>query len=56
MGMKKFFRTTFDISAKDKETIYFSAGKVGFQVEVSPDDIKKVIRFEYADISAERIE
>ena len=51
IGMKKFFRTTFDASAKNFETICFSAGRIGRQVELSPDDLAKVIRFGYADIT-----
>lgn len=51
IGMKKFFRTTLDKSAENHATIYFSAGKVGYQVELSPDDLAKVIRFKYADIT-----
>lgn len=51
IGMKKFFRTTLDVSAKDYQTIFFSAGRVGYQVEVAPDDLAKVIRYEYADIT-----
>ena len=51
IGMKKFFRTTFDITAKDFETICFSAGRIGRQVEMSPDELAKVIRFGYADIT-----
>lgn len=39
IGMKKLFATTIDISAQDKETICFSAGKIGYQVEVSPKDL-----------------
>ena len=54
IGMKKFFKTTFDISAKDKDTICFSAGRIGYQVELSPSDLPKVIRFQYADIAAGR--
>ena len=53
IGMKKFFTTCIDISAEDKETICFSAGKIGFQVEVSPKDISKAIRFTFADVTAE---
>ncbi len=53
IGMKKFFRTTLDISAKDYPTIFFSAGRVGYQVEVAPDDLAKVIRYEYADITVD---
>lgn len=50
IGMKKFFKTTIHETAKDFETIYFSAGKVGYQVEVNPSDLGKVIRFEYANL------
>lgn len=51
IGMKKFFSTTMDCSAATMETIFFSAGKVGYQVEVKPEDLKKMIRFEYAEIT-----
>ena len=50
IGMKKFFRTTIDETAKGFDTFFFSGGKVGFQVEVNPKDLEKVIRFEYADV------
>lgn len=48
VGMKKQYRTYFDISAKDKETIMVSAGKIGYQVELNPDDLVKVSCGEYA--------
>lgn len=51
IGMKKFFTTTIDKSAERFDTIIFSAGKVGYQVEVNPADISKVIRFQYADVT-----
>ena len=51
IGMKKFFRTTIDKSAEEFETIMFSGGKIGYQVEVSPEDLNKVIRYEFADIT-----
>ncbi len=51
VGMKKFFRTTIHESARELESIFFSAGKIGYQVEVAPEELKKVIRFEYADLS-----
>ena len=50
IGMKKFFQTTIDITAKDCETIIFSGGKIGYQVELKLEDLKKVIRFELYDI------
>jgi len=53
VGMKKYFPTFIHITAKDFDKIFVSGGKVGFQVELSPDDLSKVIRFEYADIVVE---
>ena len=50
IGMKKFFPTTFHKTAEDFETIMFSAGKIGHQVEVKLSDIDKVIRYKIADI------
>lgn len=50
IGMKKFFITTIDESAEDWDTIIFSAGKIGYQVEVSLENLSKVIRYELKDI------
>jgi len=50
IGMKKFFPTCVHESAKDQKTIFFSAGKVGFQVEMAPRDLEKMIRLRYADL------
>ena len=49
--MKKQFVTTIDQSAEQFESIIFSAGKIGYQVEVSLEDLGKVIRFQLADIT-----
>lgn len=51
IGMKKFFKTVIDESAGNFNTIIFSAGKIGYQVEVSLNELEKVIRFELNDIS-----
>ncbi len=53
IGMKKAFRTVIDKSAESQETIIFSAGKIGYQVEVSLPHLEKVLRFSLADITAE---
>ncbi len=53
IGMKKFFRTTIHESVLECETFCFSAGKIGFQVEVSPGDLAKVIRYGTADLVAD---
>lgn len=51
IGMKKFFRTTLDESAKELDTIFISGGKVGYQVQLKPEDLAKVIKYEFADIT-----
>lgn len=51
IGMKKFFKTTFHSTAKNFETIFFSAGKIGAQIEISLDELSKVICYETADIT-----
>lgn len=51
IGMKKSFTTTIDASAAAYPTIIFSAGKIGYQVELSLDDLRKVISFQLDDIS-----
>lgn len=43
IGMKKQFTTTLDSSASDFKTILFSAGKRGYSVELSPEDLALVL-------------
>lgn len=50
IGMKKEFVTTIDSSAENFATIYFSGGKIGYQVEVSLSELRKVLDFQLADI------
>lgn len=52
IGMKKQFKTVIDASAAGFDTIIFSGGKIGYQVETSLDELKKVLRFELADLVA----
>ena len=51
IGMKKFFTTTFDQSASTQPDIIFSAGKIGYQVQLSLNDLSKLIRFGLADLT-----
>ena len=51
IGMKKQFVTTVDASARNFDRIMFSAGKIGYQVEVSLEDLKKVLTFQLQDIT-----
>lgn len=50
IGMKKYFETTIHKTAMEYDTIMFSGGKIGFQVELPLEDLKKVIKINVADI------
>lgn len=50
IGMKKPFKTVIHTTASEYETILFSGGKVGYQVEVAPKDLAKVIRYTFRDV------
>lgn len=51
IGMKKMFTTVIDKSAEDLDTIIVSGGKIGYQVELSPDNLKKIVNFELENIT-----
>ena len=51
IGMKKQFITTVDKNAENYEKIIFSAGKIGYQVELALEDLKKVIHFQVAEVA-----
>ena len=51
IGMKKQFVTVFDQSADEFENIFFSAGKIGYQVKVNPQAVKKIVPYLFADIT-----
>ena len=53
VGMKKRFPTVFHESCLERETICVSAGKVGFQVEVSPRALIALVDGMTADVTAE---
>jgi len=48
--MKKQFKTVINTTAQNFEKIIFSAGKIGYQVEMSLENLQKVINFTLADI------
>ncbi len=50
IGMKKFFKTVINSSAQNFDKIYFSGGKIGYQVGVRVEDIGKIIRVEYGEV------
>ncbi len=50
IGMKKAFRTLIHRTAEQFDTILFSAGKIGCQVECSLADLRRAIPVESADL------
>ena len=51
IGMKKLFKTTIDTSCENLNTIIFSAGKIGCQVELSLQELEKAVPFQTADLA-----
>ncbi len=54
IGMKKQFKTIIDISSLNKNIIFISGGKIGYQIEIKLNDLKQVINFELQDITKEK--
>ena len=51
IGMKKLFPTVVDETVELCETMIFSAGKIGYQVEMVPGDLKQVVPYSVADVT-----
>lgn len=51
LGMKKLFTTVIDISAQNIPYIIFSAGKIGYQIQTTPQLLKQVIDYKLFDIT-----
>lgn len=51
VGMKKPFRTVVHETAQTCPTFCVSAGKIGYQVEIAPEDLRRIVNFTYADIA-----
>ncbi len=51
IGMKKPFRTVIDASAAAFESIIFSGGRIGLQVELELSELAKLVRFELAEVT-----
>lgn len=50
IGMKKNFPTFINETAKDFSTIIFSAGKIGFQIDLSLSELGKIVNYRLEDI------
>lgn len=50
LGQKKRLKTIIDSSSKNYSTVYVSAGRRGLEIELSPDDLKKLSNGVLTDI------
>lgn len=50
VGMKKQYPTVIDVSAEPLDRFLVSAGKIGFQVELKPTDLKNLIGGSFGDL------
>jgi Cys-tRNA(Pro)/Cys-tRNA(Cys) deacylase len=53
IGMKKPYRTVVSDTARDLERIHVSAGRLGCQLELRPDDLCRATNAAYGDILME---
>lgn len=53
IGMKKFFSTTVHETAILYDTIIFSGGKIGYQIELPLESLQQVIPLQMADVVKE---
>ena len=51
VGMKKLFSTCIDASAQLLETMIVSGGKIGIQIELKVDDLVKVTRAQFGEVT-----
>lgn len=51
IGMKKPFPTAVDETVELCDTVIFSAGKIGYQVEMTPADLQRAISCTLADLT-----
>ena len=54
LAMKKSFKTFFHESAKNFDSIIFSGGKIGSQIEANAEDVVKAINAEFENIIVEK--
>ena len=54
LGMKKQFVTVIDESVLSLPTFLFSAGRIGVQIETSPEGLARALRYTTADLVKDR--
>ena len=50
IGMKKLFQTFLNDTAENFSTIFVSGGKIGYQLELSPEDLGKAVPLTFQDL------
>ncbi len=50
LAMKKLFKTFIDVSIMKEESIYFSGGKIGYQIHMSSKDLINSMNMVIADL------
>ncbi len=56
IGMKKTFATVVHRSAAALPTLILSAGRIGYQVELTPEALQRAVRLTFADLTMEGCE
>ena len=56
IGMKKQFRTVYDSSVEALDTVLVSAGKIGYQIELAPQELIRLTRGQTANITIQDTE
>ena len=51
VGMKKQYKTFYHSSCLDQDKIIVSAGKIGYQIELSPDELIGITRGTVSDLT-----
>ena len=54
IGMKKTLKTIIDKTIYNNERIFISGGKIGYQIEIKVDDLKKIVNFITFDITKDK--
>lgn len=54
IGMKKAFPTVIQEDAEIQDKIHVSGGKLGMQIELAPEDLRKVSNAVFADVIFEK--
>ena len=52
IGMKKLFKTFMHTPMYEQETVFFSAGKIGYQIEMLISDLEKMVPIRKCDLLA----